>query len=285
MALPLIIAFIAKQGILKAIKKYGPTAVKKAVKQSQQIAKQPKAMEPAKRLQQRQAQAVANKAGNAKGTTAAAITGASTGEALKDKKKSPKPSMTDAQRKAGSKLPKKAGVGRNPFDTKKAAGTTKQVTDKDLSSVRRKTAEAKLAREANNTPTPVEIKRAKARQTKPSMTDAQRKSGGTTGAKKYNVGVSKGGVPFKEAFAYYRKQGNKTFTWNGKKYTTETAAEKKKATKAPAKKAAPKKRATMTDSQRRAGGSAGPKKKKGGVLRDSKGGVVRDRYGKPVRTK
>tara|TARA_E500000081_G_C6133470_1_gene355204 strand:- start:1368 stop:2243 length:876 start_codon:yes stop_codon:yes gene_type:complete len=40
-------------------------------------------------------------------------------------------------------------------------------------------------------------------------------------AKKYNVGVSKGGVPFREAFKYYRGQGNKTFTWNGKKYTTD----------------------------------------------------------------
>ncbi len=46
-----------------------------------------------------------------------------------------------------------------------------------------------------------------------------------TGDKKYNVGVSKGGVPFREAFKYRRaealKGGPKTFTWNGKKYTTE----------------------------------------------------------------
>ena len=46
--------------------------------------------------------------------------------------------------------------------------------------------------------------------------------------KKYNVGVSKGGVPFKEAFAHFRKKGAKTFEWNGKKYTTELASEKKK---------------------------------------------------------
>jgi hypothetical protein len=39
--------------------------------------------------------------------------------------------------------------------------------------------------------------------------------------KNYNVGVSKGGVPFKEAFAHFRKKGAKTFTWNGEKYTTE----------------------------------------------------------------
>jgi len=41
------------------------------------------------------------------------------------------------------------------------------------------------------------------------------------GTKNYNVGVSKGGVSFNEAFAHFRKKGNKTFTWNGKKYTTE----------------------------------------------------------------
>ena len=56
--------------------------------------------------------------------------------------------------------------------------------------------------------------------------------------KKYNVGVSKGGVPFKEAFKYNRGEGKKTFTWNGKKYTTELASEtsKKDAKKPAAKK-------------------------------------------------
>ena len=42
----------------------------------------------------------------------------------------------------------------------------------------------------------------------------------TTDAKRYTVGKSKGGVSFKEAFAYHRKKGAKTFTWNGKKYST-----------------------------------------------------------------
>ena len=49
----------------------------------------------------------------------------------------------------------------------------------------------------------------------------------TSGAKKFNVGVSKGGVPFKEAFKHFRDKGNKTFTWNGKQYTTELASAKK----------------------------------------------------------
>ena len=72
-------------------------------------------------------------------------------------------------------------------------------------------------------------------------------------AKKYNVGVSKGGVSFKEAFKYYKGQGNKTFTWNGKKYTTDVkkaAPKAKVSTPTPAdfstsaKKAAPKKTAS-----------------------------------------
>ena len=50
--------------------------------------------------------------------------------------------------------------------------------------------------------------------------------------KKYNVGVSKGGVPFKEAFKHHRGKGAKTFTWNGKKYTTELDTEKAKRTAA-----------------------------------------------------
>ena len=41
--------------------------------------------------------------------------------------------------------------------------------------------------------------------------------------KNFNVGVSKGGVSFKEAFRHFRNKGAKTFTWNGKKYTTELA--------------------------------------------------------------
>ena len=46
--------------------------------------------------------------------------------------------------------------------------------------------------------------------------------------KNYNVGVSKGGVSFNEAFAHFRKKGNKTFTWNGKKYNTKTKEEARK---------------------------------------------------------
>lgn len=47
-----------------------------------------------------------------------------------------------------------------------------------------------------------------------------------TESKNYNVGKSKGGVSFNEAFRHFRNKGVKTFTWNGKKYTTKLKEEK-----------------------------------------------------------
>lgn len=70
-------------------------------------------------------------------------------------------------------------------------------------------------------------------------------------AKKYNVGVSKGGVPFKEAFKYYSGLGQKTFTWNGKSYTTE---------KAKPKKAAPKRKPTGMSTGNTVAGASSSKK-------------------------
>ena len=71
--------------------------------------------------------------------------------------------------------------------------------------------------------------------------DAPAKKPTTPAPKKYNVGVSKGGVPFKEAFRHHRNKGAKTFTWNDKKYTTELDTEKAKRTAAAKKPAAKKK--------------------------------------------
>jgi len=48
--------------------------------------------------------------------------------------------------------------------------------------------------------------------------------------KDFTKGVSRGGVPFKEAFRKARKDGKKTFEWNDKEYTTDLASEKKKDT-------------------------------------------------------
>jgi hypothetical protein len=49
--------------------------------------------------------------------------------------------------------------------------------------------------------------------------------GGVKKDKNYNVGVSKGGVSFGEAFKHFRNSGAKEFTWNGKKYHTKTKEE------------------------------------------------------------
>jgi hypothetical protein len=44
-----------------------------------------------------------------------------------------------------------------------------------------------------------------------------------TGEEKYKHGKSAGGVSFGEAFKYWKGKGSKTFTWNGKKYSTKVA--------------------------------------------------------------
>ena len=59
------------------------------------------------------------------------------------------------------------------------------------------------------------------RQTRRGMRAAPATTTPATKAKNYNVGVSRGGVPFAESFKYHRDKGQKTFTWNGKKYTTD----------------------------------------------------------------
>jgi len=84
--------------------------------------------------------------------------------------------------------------------------------------------------------------------------------------KKYNVGVSKGGVSFREAFKYYRGLGQASFTWNGKKYTTNIKKAKptaKISTPTPAdftaagpKKLAPKKKTTTKSKDPRKGFSS-----------------------------
>lgn len=112
-------------------------------------------------------------------------------------------------------------------------------------------------------------------------------------AKKYNVGVSKGGVSFKEAFKYYRGQGNKTFTWNGKKYTTDVkkaAPKAKVSTPTPAdfstsaKKAAPKKTASKSSTSSKTKARDLTLRDKGGISarRNKKGPLAQARKEYPV---
>lgn len=67
-----------------------------------------------------------------------------------------------------------------------------------------------------------ELKRASSKSYMPTPSTSSKSTMSSKGENKYNVGVSKGGVSFNEAFAYHKKQGKKTFTWNGNKFTTET---------------------------------------------------------------
>jgi len=60
---------------------------------------------------------------------------------------------------------------------------------------------------------------------KPTSKGSSAKAGSNiskSGGKNYNVGVSKGGVSFGEAFRHFKNKGAKEFTWNGKRYNTKT---------------------------------------------------------------
>ena len=141
------------------------------------------------------------------------------------------------------------------------------------------------------------------RQTRRGMRAAPATTTPATKAKKYNVGVSKGGVPFAEAFDYYRNEKKqKTFTWNGKKYTTDlkdkvktgtgktgtgktgtgkTSTEETSATK----KSAGKKGLDRFRSRRKAGGGMMKKKgfSQGGLSEKSDGKrLTRRGYRKPL---
>jgi len=43
--------------------------------------------------------------------------------------------------------------------------------------------------------------------------------------KRFDIGVSRGGVPFKESFAHHRAKGDDVFTWNDELYTTDLEKE------------------------------------------------------------
>lgn len=115
-------------------------------------------------------------------------------------------------------------------------------------------------------------------------------------AKNFNVGVSKGGVSFKEAFAHFRKKGAKTFTWNGKKYTTEVAKAKPKAkisTPTPADFTATGKKSTAKKPAAKSSTSSKTKARdltlrdKGGIsaIRNAKGPLARARKEYPMKNK
>ena len=71
--------------------------------------------------------------------------------------------------------------------------------------------------------------------------------------KNFNVGVSKGGVSFKEAFKHFKDKGQKEFTWNGKRYTTATKSPAKATTAAKSEPAATAAKPKMKPASRRTG--------------------------------
>lgn len=156
--------------------------------------------------------------------TAATLTGAGVGAAL-----AARDGNKNVDRR-GRPLKPKAN-GSKATTTKKANGDQKKDQKKaqkrDPNTTRpsgRAATAASAASEIRSTKPAAEK-----RSTKPATAESKPKV-------KYNVGVSRGGVPFAKAFDYYRGQGQKTFSWNGKKYTTELKkegkADKKKASAA-----------------------------------------------------
>ena len=122
---------------------------------------------------------------------------------------------------SGERFKKNLGIGKYSRAAKNKAAKDSKAIEKDASTARTK----RKVMDRANTET-AKATRAKARTEATKRNQAQIKA--KSKEKKYNVGVSKGGVSFKEAFAHFRKKGAKTFTWNGKKYTTETAKKGKK---------------------------------------------------------
>ena len=122
---------------------------------------------------------------------------------------------------SGERLKKNLGIGKYSRAAKNKAAKDSKAIEKDASASR---AKRKVMDRVNTEQGKVNRAKARGEATKKNQAQIAEKAK----AKKYNVGVSKGGVSFKEAFAHFRKKGQKTFTWNGKKYTTEVAKKAKK---------------------------------------------------------
>lgn len=122
---------------------------------------------------------------------------------------------------SGERFKRKLGIGEYSRAAKNKAAKDSKAIEKDASTAR---AKRKVMDRANTETAKATRAKAKTEATKRNQAQIKAKSK----EKNYNLGVSKGGVSFKEAFAHFRKKGAKTFTWNGKKYTTETAKKGKK---------------------------------------------------------
>jgi hypothetical protein len=183
-----IVKMIQSNGRSAAVRKFGQGAVKSAE-------------EAAKKVQP--VRSAARSAGEAVKRTARKATGR--GDKIKRT-----PTGQAQQRAKDNKFVSKATAERYDRMGKRKAG---KVAKKSATAVGAGVTAGSLASMATNSSEPKKTNTASGQMKK----NAPKKSTATN----YNVGVSQGGVPFKEAFAHFRKKGAKTFTWNGKKYTTE----------------------------------------------------------------
>ena len=153
-------------------------------------------------------------------------------DALKGSANQSKPSMMSGKMTVAemeAKLKKKAAENKELAATRararKAAANKKpttQVKPSIMKEIESKTGKATGQRVSSSA--------AKKKEPAKKTTTANKAPAKKESSKKinYNLGESKGGVSFNKAFAHFRKKGAKTFTWNGKKYTTELAKKGKK---------------------------------------------------------
>ena len=214
-ATPAIARALVRQGIKKATTSQAKGTVTKIVSKVSDVSK---LKSPATKVA-------------SKSKTTSTKTG-SPSPAPKPKSKGLKPTRNPALAKTATKSNKK------PTDKSKstAVGTVTTIASLPLMSAIQKK-DNKPANASTNSgkakPTARDIieksiaeKKAKKQSPSKPLTDFQKierdlkESQKRSPAKNFNVGVSKGGVSFKEAFRHFRNKGNKTFTWNGEKYTT-----------------------------------------------------------------
>ena len=99
-------------------------------------------------------------------------------------------------------------------EKEKAISDFKKMKEKNLADYTRSSSKAGMSGKTGSKPTAKSSGKTSTAQ----AGDNIKKSGG----KNYNVGVSKGGVSFGEAFRHFKNKGVKEFTWNDKRYTTKT---------------------------------------------------------------
>lgn len=196
-----IVEYAKKYGNSAAAKEFGKGRVQAAAKAAKEVQPVKEGARSAGRAVQRQADKVVGKGDK--------ISPTKTGEARQARVTSKSGQTKRGQVQSKRKTEKYEGIGKARA-TRRAKNTAKAAGAAGAGAVA--VDQATNAKKTSGEP------RGQMKRGARKSSESKKK---TTGPKNYNVGVSKGGVPFNEAFAHFRKKGAKTFTWNGKKYTTE----------------------------------------------------------------